>query len=453
VLGAGPAGLMAAWKAAAGGHRVVVLERGAAPGGLAASTEVAGQRVDLGSHRLHPSTDAAVLADLQGLLGGALQWRPRNGRLRLDGRWVRFPLSAPDLVRSLPPGFAASALRDAATAPFRRHGEDSFADVVRVGLGPTMLERFYGPFARKLWGLEPEELAGEQARRRIAARSTGGLVAKVARGRSRPGFWYPERGFGSIVEALAGAATEAGADVRLGCEVAGIDLGAEGGASIAVAGGPPVVARHVWSTLPLPALVRLARPQAPPAVTAAAEGLRSRGMVLVYLALARDRWTPFDAHYLPGPGVVASRVSEPKGYRDGPDPAGRTVLCAEVPCTPGDELWEAADDELARSVAVGLEALDLPAVRPFAVETRRLPAVYPVLRRGDEDRLDAVHRWVEGLPHLVTLGRGGLFAHDNTHHVLALAREAAACLGADGAWDAGRWAAARARADAAVVED
>jgi hypothetical protein len=53
----------------------------------------------------------------------------------------------------------------------------------------------------------------------------------------------------------------------------------------------------------------------------------------------------------------------------------------------------------------------------------------------------------------VTLGRGGLFAHDNSHHVLALGRVAAACLGTDGTWDADRWAQARARADAAVVED
>ena len=105
------------------------------------------------------------------------------------------------------------------------------------------------------------------------------------------------------------------------------------------------------------------------------------------------------------------------------------------------------------AVAVGLESLGLPAVRPFAVETRRLPAVYPVLRRGDVERLDVVHRWVGGLTGLVTLGRGGLFAHDNTHHVLALAREAAACLRPGGTWDDDRWAAARARADAAVVED
>jgi protoporphyrinogen oxidase len=452
VLGAGPAGLVAAWRSALAGHRVVVLERAPAVGGLAASVEVAGQRVDLGSHRLHPSTDPAVLGDVQRLLGGSLQWRPRAGRLRLDGRWVRFPLSAPDLVRSLPPSFAAAAVRDAVAAPWRSPAADSFADVVRTGLGPTMLERFYGPYARKLWGLEPEELDGEQARRRIAARSTGGLVRRALRPLSRPGFWYPARGFGAIVEALHEAAVAAGADVRLGCEVTSLDVAGEG-AVVALADGTAVAARRVLSTIPLPALARIVRPAPPPEVGDAAGALSSRGMVLVYLAVARDRWTPFDAHYLPGPEVVASRVSEPKRYRDGPDPRGRTVLCAEVPCTPGDHLWNAPDTELAAEVAAGLESLGLPAVRPVAVETRRLPAVYPVLRRGDVERLAVVHGWAGSLPRVVTLGRGGLFAHDNTHHVMALAREAAACLLPDGGWDEPRWSAARAVADAAVVED
>jgi protoporphyrinogen oxidase len=453
VLGAGPAGLMAAWRAALAGHRVVVVERAPVPGGLAASVEVGGQRVDLGSHRLHPSTDPAVLGDLQHLLGGQLQWRPRNGRLRLDGHWVRFPLSAPDLIRSLPPGFALAAAGDALTGPLRRPRADTFAEVVRADLGPTMLDRFYGPYARKLWGLGPEELAGEQARRRIATRSATDLLARVVRPGRRRGFWYPARGFGAIPEALADAATAAGTELCLGAEVTGVDLGGAEGARVTLADGSDLRARHVWSTLPLPALVRLVRPAAEPAVAEDAGRLTSRGMVLVHLVLARPRWTSYDAHYLPGPEVLASRVSEPKGYRDGPDPPDRTVLCAEVPCTPGDEVWAAPDDALTVEVAAGLEAAGLPAVRPVAAVVRRLPAVYPVLRVGDDARLARVRAWATSLAGVVTLGRGGLFAHDNTHHVLALGRAAAGALRPDGTWDAARWAAARDRAAAAVVED
>src|ERR1700712_1088021 len=104
VLGGGPAGLAAAGKAAATGRSVLLLERGPAVGGMAASFEVAGVRVDAGSHRLHPASPPAVLDLLRELLGDDLQTRPRNGRLRLYGRWVGFPLRPAELVRTLPPG-------------------------------------------------------------------------------------------------------------------------------------------------------------------------------------------------------------------------------------------------------------------------------------------------------------------------------------------------------------
>jgi protoporphyrinogen oxidase len=411
VLGAGPAGLMAAWRAAKAGHDVVVLEREDHVGGMAASFDVAGIRVDHGSHRLHPSTDPRILAELQGLLGSDLQWRPRNGRIRLEGRWLRFPLSLPDAVRHLPPSFAAGLVRDALVP--RRPRADTFAEVVRARLGPTMLDRFYAPFARKLWGAEPEELSGEQARRRIGATSVTEMARKALR-RERPGFWYPRHGFGQLTERLAEAAVDAGAELRLGTEVTSIDTGAE----------------HVWSTLPITTLARIADgPQVE---------LTFRALVLVYAVLDQAHWSTWDAHYLPGAETPATRMSEPKNYRDRPEDApDRTVLCVEIPCQPGDATWTTPSIE-----GLGLE--------PIATEVRRIPAAYPVYRIGYERALAELEGWDPGV---VSFGRGGLFAHDNTHHAMAEGWEAAACLGADGSWDSARWRAARAVFAAHVVED
>jgi protoporphyrinogen oxidase len=440
VLGAGPAGVGAAYRAARRGLRVVVLERAPVPGGAAGSFEVAGQRVDHGSHRLHPTVDAAILAELRSLLGDDLQERRRNGRIRLADRWIAFPLRPADLARRLPRSFAVAAARDALAAPFRRPRADTFAEVVRAGLGPTMAERFYFPYARKLWGAEPEELAGEQARRRISAGTPGKLLARVVGRGGRGTFWYPRRGYGQISEALAGAAAAAGAELRFGVAATRVRLGAD---ATLVDG---IEADRVFSTLPLAALSQLAGgPES--------SGLELRAMLLVYLALDVDRYTPYDAHYLPEAWTRVTRVSEPKNYRDGDDPAGRTVLCAEIPCFVDERLWREPDELLGSLVADTLARAGLPPVRPVEVVVRRLAAAYPVYRVGWEAAFDRVDAWATAQPRLLTFGRQGLFVHDNTHHALAMAWAAVDAIRDDGSFDAAAWASARERFARHVVED
>jgi protoporphyrinogen oxidase len=457
ILGAGPAGVGAAFRAARAGHRVLVVERGQGPGGAAGSFELDGIRVDHGSHRLHPAIEPRILADLRGLLGEQLQRRPRNGRIFLEGRWIRFPLRPADLARRLPPWFLAAAARDAATAWARRPRDDTFAEVLRAGLGPTMCERFYFPYARKLWGLDPTELAGEQARRRVTAGSAARLLARVARGAGGGGggafFWYPRRGFGTISERLAEAAAAAGAELRFGAAAERVRLGDAAGATVTLAGGEMVTARRVWSTIPLPVLARIADPAPPAGLLEAAGRLDFRAMLLVYLVLDGGRYSPYDAHYLPDPGTPVTRVSEPTNYRDGDDPRGRTVLCAELPCERGGELWRAADGELAGLVRATLRDRGLPAPAVRAVAVRRLPAVYPVYRVGYAAAFDALDAWAAAQPTLLSFGRLGLFAHDNTHHALAMAWAAADALAPDGSFDRAAWAAARTRFTGHVVED
>ncbi len=475
VIGAGPAGLAAAWRAAAAGREVVVLDRAPQVGGMAGSFEVAGLRVDHGSHRLHPATPAPILAALRDLLGDDLQTRPRHGRIRLLDRWLAFPLRTGDLLRRTPPAFAARAARDAVTGPLRRPRADTFGEVVRSGLGPAVLDAFYGPYAHKLWDTDPDHLAGELARRRVSAASPADIVRRLARGARPEGrvFLYPRRGFGAIAEALAEAATAAGADVRLGCGIAGLKrrnggdggddrgdragdrTGPDGGGwTLSLDDGRTLDAAHVWSTAPLPALARLVSPEAPAEALAAAGRLRHRALVLVYLVLDRPCWTEFDAHYFPGPEVLAARVSEPRNYRDDPaQPADRTVLCAEVACWEGDEVWSAADDELGARLASELAATGLPEPRPVRVETRRLPRVYPVYHPGFADDLGELERWASAQHGLVTFGRQGLFTPDNTHHALAMGWAAADALRPDGTLDAERWRDARDGFRSFVVED
>ena len=111
VVGAGPAGLTAGWRAALAGHDVRIVDAAAAIGGMAASIEVGGQRVDLGSHRLHPSTPPHLLAAIRELLGTDLQHDHATVGCTSAIAGSASRCAASELARRLPPSFALSAAR------------------------------------------------------------------------------------------------------------------------------------------------------------------------------------------------------------------------------------------------------------------------------------------------------------------------------------------------------
>ncbi len=331
-------------------------------------------------------------------------------------------------------------------------------------LGRTICRHFYFPYAAKIWGAPPADLDPEQARRRVSAGSLAKMVRKVVDavpgfgrgGGGRGRFFYPRRGYGQISDAYHRAAVEAGARIRLGTEVRAITTEAGRVQSVVAAGRDGEVtlpARLVLSTIPLPILVSLTRPAAEPAVRASVDALRYRAMILVYLVLETDRFTEYDAHYFPGPQVAITRLSEPKNYGLAEHP-GVTILCAELPCGVGDAHWTATDDALAALVIEALDRANLRVdVRVRRIVTRRLAQAYPIYARGYREHFDRLDAWVGRVAGLLTIGRQGLFAHDNTHHTLAMAYAASDCLDDRGALDRESWRAAREAFEMHVVED
>lgn len=347
ILGAGPAGLGAALRVARDGRaRAVVIEARDRVGGNAGSFELEGVNCDFGSHRLHPVVEPRVMADIKAAVGDDLLWRPRHGRIRLRGRWIHFPLKPIDLLRHLPPSFILSLALDMAKKllPRAEPAEKNFATVLDRGLGSTMSHSFYFPYARKLWGVEPEALAVTTAERRIANSSIPKILLKVARqipGLKRPntgGFYYPRKGYGQISEALRRAAESHHAEFVFGARVSRIDHDGRRVHAVHYERDGRSVETAVdaaWSTLPISLLVKLMSPAAPPEVQEAADGIRFRGMILIYLILEQDQFSEYDAHYFPEESIPMSRMSEPKNYSATKEPPGLTLLCAELPCDPG----------------------------------------------------------------------------------------------------------------------
>jgi protoporphyrinogen oxidase len=376
---------------------------------------------------------------------------------------VHFPLKPFDLVTRLPPGFMAGVFGDAVAKRFRSQPTTpTFASILENGLGRTICRDFYFPYARKIWGASPDALDPEQAKRRVANSSIGKMLRRIAGavpGFKRPGagrFFYPRHGFGQISAALRRAAEAAGAEVHVGAAVTGVNV--EGGRVCSVdatVNGAPITwqASYVLSTIPITALSALVRSDGSAPPRPATEALQQRAMILIYLLLDRDQFTEFDAHYFPEEAVRITRLSEPKNYSQTVR-AGRTVLCAELPCATSDEVWGMSDEDLGALVVRDLEHARLgPVPGILRVETRRLPNAYPLYTKGYRSAFDALDTWAGSIGGLVTFGRQGLFAHDNTHHTMAMAYALADCIQPDGEFDEPAWRAARESFESHVVED
>ncbi len=487
ILGAGPAGLALALRLLRRDDlnvKVVVYEMKPYVGGIAASFETDGLYLDQGSHRLHPATSPEIMGDIRALLGDDLMERPRHGRISLLGRFVKFPLNPLNLVTHLPPSFIFGFGWDLLSKPIRKKHNPpaSFAEALQDGLGSTICNEFYFPYARKLWGLPPEEISVIQAQKRVSADSIGKLVRKVLSlvpGFKTEGagiFYYPRKGYGQISDAMAEEVRRLGGEVRLSTRIhqivrqddgriqlhatpiTGGDHEEDGTttpmATVPDAPGQTLDADFVFSTIPITVLAKLLVPAPPPDVMEATSKLGYRAMVLHYLILETDHFTEYDAHYFPGLEVPFSRTFENKNYSAATEPKGLTGVGFELPCALGDDLWTASDEEVTRRVCDGMKKVGLPINVPIKrAFSRRIPQVYPTYNQGFERHLDVVDQHLTQLPNLVPLGRQALFAHDNTHHTMEMAYRASDCLGGDLTWDAAAWQQHRAAFEEHVVVD
>ena len=285
------------------------------------------------------------------------------------------------------------------------------------GLGRTICDNFYFPYVQKIWGLRPEELAVTLARRRISANSLSKMMQKIftALSGSKNGgkgrFFYPRHGYGQISEAYYRGARDAGADIRLNSRVQSVQI--ENTATRVVyqdRDGQTLTldADHVWSTIPITLLAKCLKPAVPPEILQAAEAIRYRAMILIYLVLEQERFSEFDAHYFPEAAIAISRLSEPKNYSNGQGPKNLTVLCAELPCTPDGPQWQKSDEELGRLVCDALGAAGIPVRAPIpGIATRRIRQAYPIYARGYEDYFNPLDHWLDRIDGLLTFRSPG----------------------------------------------
>ncbi|MBN2535158.1 MAG: FAD-dependent oxidoreductase [Spirochaetales bacterium] len=462
IIGAGPAGLSLAYYLLHGKGKnvsITIVEKEGYAGGIASGFEYRGLIFDYGSHRLHPATGENLLDDIRSLLGDDLLDRPRDGRVRLLGRYVKFPLKLFNFMLHLPITFFLGILADVLSKPFRKKKKNprSFSDVLLYGLGKTICTHFYFPYAEKLWGFSPGELSAVQAQRRVSTNNIGKMIMKVLsvipvfRKKGAGRFFYPRKGFIQLFDKFAEKIKEKGGQILLSHELKSID---PAGKVIITKNDITIPYDLAFSTIPIPDLVNALTEKKPDFLVEACKEVKYRGMLFCYLILNTQQFTRYDAHYFPEKGIVFSRLSEPKNYSASGIPEGLTGLCAEIPCKVGGKLWNTKPEEIAGLVIHGLRQVGLP-VDGLVKESfiRRTAHAYPSYDLEFEKRIQVIEDYLKTIPDIIPLGRQALFVHDNTHHTIEMGLCAADCILPDGGWDKEKWNGYREMFKTHVVED
>ena len=441
IIGAGPAGLTAAYQLALKGFKVTIFEAGTSVGGMARSIPLWGQLVDLGPHRFF-SSDPRVNGIWLDVVGNRYSMVNRLTRIYYRRKFFDYPLKPFNALSGLGVVEAAICVFSYLGAKmFPAASEETFEDWVTNRFGRRLFEIFFKSYSEKLWGISCRELDAEFAAQRIRKLSffeaLKSALFRSASTRHRTlvdEFAYPHRGAGAAYQEMAERIRALGGDILLSTAVASVHPAVDVGKQpvLKFDDGETRAFDHVISTMPITQLVN--RMGAPEDVRRAAGQLKFRNTILVYLRVDGGSTFPDQWIYIHSPELLTGRITNFRNWVPSiTNGMADTVLCLEYWCYDGDEIWTKADADLvmlATDEVYKTSLIVTGSVKEGHVV--RIPKCYPVYAAGYKKNLEPVQAFLSKQKNLSVIGRYGAFKYNNQDHSILMGYLAAANI-ADGA--------------------
>ena len=443
VIGAGPAGLTAAYLLTKAGVPTRVIEADAKyVGGISRTVDYKGFLFDIGGHRFFSKSKEVV--DLwRELLPDDFIERPRLSRIYYSGKHYAYPLKAFEALRNL--GVIESAMCVLSYA-YRRAVPNadpkSFRQWVSNQFGDRLFSIFFKTYTEKVWGMSCDDISADWAAQRIKGLSLrsaiiDGVRRSLGQGKAAKAgepviktliesFDYPRRGPGMMWEAAAEKVKAQGGEILMGHRLGRMSWDAKKGLWTIAVEGPDgarmFTARHVISSAPIRELMDSITPR--PASAADADALRYRDFITVALVVDKPDLFPDNWIYIHDPNVRVGRVQNFRSWSPEMVPDEKlSCLGLEYFCFEGDGLWTMPDDELIalakRELAqIGLARED--EVRDGCVVRQK--KAYPVYDDAYRTHVEAVREDIAAnYPTLHLVGRNGMHKYNNQDHAMMTA--------------------------------
>jgi protoporphyrinogen oxidase len=442
IIGAGPAGLTAAYLLSKNNVPVTVLE--ADPvyvGGISRTATYNGFHFDIGGHRFF-SKSKEVNDFWMEILPNDMLDRPRSSRIYYNGKFFAYPLRAFEALFKLGVFRSILCLLSYFKAKlFPVNNPRNFEDWVSNQFGKRLFNTFFKTYTEKVWGMSCKQISADWAAQRIKGLSLGSAIKNALFPKKQPkdsskviktlinSFKYPRKGPGMMWEACAEKTRALGGQIEMGCKVTGCAYDAATETwNITVkdqqGNVATVEAEHVISSAPMRELARGLTPPISEKAERAAAGLKYRDFLTVMLILKdrnafEDNWI-----YIHDPSVKVGRIQNFRSWSPEmvPDP-DKACYGLEYFCFEHDGLWDSSDAELIELAKKELFQIGLAQEGDVLDGTVvRQKKAYPVYDDDYAKNVATIRDELEArYPNLHLVGRNGMHKYNNQDHAMMTA--------------------------------
>jgi protoporphyrinogen oxidase len=428
VIGAGPAGLTAAYQLTKAGLLVDIYEAGPSVGGMAKTISLWGRNVDLGPHRFF-SSDHRVNAIWLEVVGKDYIMVNRLTRIYYRDTFFDYPLKAFNALNGL--GFAQSILCVLSYLKSKfifSNKPKTFEEWVIKRFGRRLFNIFFKSYSEKLWGIKCEELDAEFAVQRIKKLSLYEAIKSALVGNQGTKhktlvdeFAYPVSGAGQAYENMADYIKKKNLIfLRSPIKSAKPVSRKNSKPKIELGDGNTKEYDHIISTMPITKLIE--QMDAEKEIIDHSKSLKFRNTILVYLHVDGKNLFPDQWVYIHNEKLRTGRITNFNNWLPKEKNQSNTILCLEYWCYDEDDIWNSADDKL-----INIAKEDILKSSLFKIDNNildgkviKIPKCYPVYKSGYKNHLKPIENFLSKQKGLSVIGRYGSFKYNNQDHSILM---------------------------------